>query len=110
MKIPFAENAQIDIRKLKNYCLNSTHDEGKHKARLFLAAFGMTSEHSYELRNILLKKIITGDAKLGRRDEYGQRYILDFVMTWNGKQATVRSGWILEHNSQTPRLTTCYPL
>lgn len=29
---------------------------------------------------------------------------------YEGKQAMVRSGWIIEHGSNTPRLTSCYPL
>jgi hypothetical protein len=35
MLIPDAENAVVDIRKLRDYCLNLEHDDGKHKARLF---------------------------------------------------------------------------
>ncbi|MEM6839979.1 MAG: DUF6883 domain-containing protein [Cyanobacteria bacterium P01_C01_bin.120] len=26
------------------------------------------------------------------------------------RSATRRSGWIVEHGSETPKLTTCYPL
>jgi hypothetical protein len=33
MRIPHAENATVDIRKLRNYCLNPEHPEGQHKAR-----------------------------------------------------------------------------
>ncbi len=36
MKLPNAENAVIDIKKLRDYCLNPNHPEGKHKARVFL--------------------------------------------------------------------------
>jgi hypothetical protein len=35
MKIPNSEHAIVDIQKLRDYCLNPTPDEGKHKARLF---------------------------------------------------------------------------
>jgi len=35
MKVPNADRAVVDIRKLRDYCLNLLHDEGKHKARLF---------------------------------------------------------------------------
>jgi hypothetical protein len=66
--------------------------------------------NAYELRNILLKIIKTHDARLGLRDEYGQRYIIDFMLEWKNKRLLVRSGWIIEHNSKTPKLTTCYPL
>ena len=110
MIIPNAENAVIDIRKLRDYCLNPDHDEGKHKARLFSSVFGMKADNANELRQILLRVIKTQDARLGLRDKYGQRYILDFEMEWHRKRALVRSGWIIEHGSSIPRLTTCFPL
>ena len=110
MPIPHAELAEVDIRKLSDYCLNLEHDEGKHKARLFAAALGMTAEDAPELRSALLEMISTHDAQLGLQDEYGQRYTVDFLLEWRGKRAMIRSGWIIEHDSNTPRLTTCYPL
>lgn len=110
MLIPNADNAVVDIRKLRDYCLNPEHDEGKHKARLFSTILGMTADDAEELRGVLLEVIKTHSARLGRRDEYGQRYTLDFVLEWQDKSATVRSGWIIEHDSDIPRLTTCYPL
>lgn len=107
--LPNAENAIVDIRKLRDYCLNSNHGTGKHKARLFLAAFGMTMAHAEALRDILLEIVKVENAILGKRDAFGQRYTIDFVMRWNGKEAVVRSGWIIEDGSDTPRLTTCFP-
>lgn len=78
MLIPHSENAVVDIRKLHNYCLNPTHDDGKHKARRFLSVFEITVNDAEELRQILLKVVKTHDARLGRQDEFGQRYTLDF--------------------------------
>ena len=109
MLILNAEHAVVDIRKLRDYCLNPLHDEGKHKARLF-AAVGVTANDTEELRDTLLQAVKTHEAQLGRRDAYGQRYIVDFSLTWHGKQTMIRSGWIIEHGTDTPRLTTCYPL
>ena len=110
MKVPNAEHAVVDIRKLRDYCLNSTHDDGKHKARLFAAALGMTANDAEELRDALLQAAKTYEAQLGRRDAYGQRYIVDFMHPWRGRQAMIRSAWIIEHDSDIPRLTTAYPL
>lgn len=110
MLIPNRENAVVDIRKLRDYCLNSDHDEGKHKARLFLSIIGMTAENAEDLCQILLEVVKTHEAKLGRRDDFGQRYTLDFPLEWQNKSATIRTGWIIEHDSNIPRLTTCYPL
>ncbi|GET42571.1 DUF6883 domain-containing protein [Microseira wollei] len=110
MLIPNAEIAVVDIRKLRDYCLNPEHDEGKHKARIFLSILGMTAENAEELRQILLEVVRTHEDQLGRRDEFGQRYILDFTLEWQDRRATIRSGWIIEHDSNMPKLTTCYPL
>jgi hypothetical protein len=110
MPIPHAERAVVDLRKLRDYCLNPLHDEGQHKARLFATALGMTAEDAEDLRALLLQAVITFDAQVGRRDAYGQRDTGDCLLAWREKQAIVRSGWIIEHGSDTPRLTTCYPL
>ncbi len=110
MLIPNAENAVVDIRKLRDYCLNLDHDEGKHKARLFSSILGMTAENAEQLCQVLLEVVKTQEAQLGRRDEFGQRYTLDFTLGWQDRSATIRSGWIIEHGSDIPRLTTCYPL
>jgi len=108
--LPHAENAEVDIRKLRDYCLNPNHDQGKHKARLFSSILAMTADDAEGLRQILLEVVRTQEAQLGRRDQFGQRCIVDFMLEWQDRSATVRSGWILEHNSDVPKLTTCYPL
>jgi hypothetical protein len=110
MLIPNAENAVVDIRKLRDYCLNLEHADGKHKARLFSSILGMTDGDAEELRQILLEVVKTHEAQLGRQDEFGQRYTLDFIIEWQNRSATLRSGWIIEHGSEIPKLTTCYPL
>jgi hypothetical protein len=86
------------------------HDEGQHKARVFATALGITADDAEDLRVLLLQAVKTSEAQLGRRDAYGQRYTVDFLLEWHDKQAMVRSGWIIEHDSDTPHLTTCYPL
>jgi hypothetical protein len=74
--IPNADNATVDIRKLRDYCLNSEHNDGKHKAHLFFDALGITANNAGELRDALLQAVKTQDAQLGKRDTYGQRYTL----------------------------------
>ncbi len=110
MKIPNAEQAIVDIHKLRDYCLNFEHEDGKHKARLFFGALGITAEDAEALRDALLQAVKTHDAQVGKRDIFGQRYIVDFVYTWRDRQTTIRSAWIIERNSDIPRLITAYPL
>ena len=110
MLIPNSENAIVDIRKLRDYCLNKEHRTGKHKARLFLSILDISAENADELRTILLQVVQTREANLGRCDSFGKRYILDFTLEWQNKSAIIRSSWIIEVNSQVPKLTSCYPL
>ena len=110
MFISNAENAIVDIRKLRDYCLNPDHKDGKHKARLFASILGMTADDAEALRQILLEVVKIHEAQLGRQDEFGQRYTLDFAISWQDRDATLRSGWIIEIGSDVPKLTTCYPL
>ena len=110
MTLPNAERAIVDIRKLRDYCLNPLHDEGQHKARLFATTLGMTADDAESLRDLLLEAVTTHEAHLGRLDTYGQRYTVDCQVVWQGKRAMIRSGWIIEHHTDVPRLTTCYPL
>lgn len=110
MPIPYADRAEVPIHKLRDYCLNPLHDEGKHKARVFASALGMTAADAESLRILLLEAVRTRDAQLGYRDAYGQRYVVDFQADWRGRRAIIRSGWILEHGSNVPRLTSCYVL
>ena len=69
------------------------------------------SSTKHVCRNVVvgLQAVKTVDAQVGRQDAYGQRYTVDVLLVWCDKQAIVRSGWIIEHDSDTPRLTTCYP-
>ena len=110
MKIPNAERAVVDIRKLQEYCLNPQHNRGKHKARLFTSLLDMDADDAEGLRNALLEAVKNQDAQLADRDAYGQRYMLDFTLNWRDKQATIRSAWIIETNTDFPKLTTAFPL
>jgi hypothetical protein len=108
--LPNAENAVVDIRKLRDYSLNPDHSTGKDKARLFSSILGMTAENAEELRQIILEKVKTQEVSLNRYDEYGQRYTLDFTLQWQNRSATIRTGWIIKSGSEIPSLTSCYPL
>lgn len=110
MKIPNGDKAIVDIRKLQTYCLNLEHVTGKHKARVFEAALGLTADDAETLKEILLQVIQEVDGQMGIKDDYGQRYWLDFALEWHGKTAMIRSAWIIEPNKTYPKLTSCYVL
>jgi hypothetical protein len=110
MNLPNADRASVDIVKLEGYCLNAEHPEGKHKARVFQTSIGFTKSNAQELKLLLLAAAKSGDAALHNKDQYGQRYYLDFTIQNNVGCAIIRSGWIIRVGEDFPRLTTCFVL
>ena len=110
VRIPNAERAFIDIRKLQDYALNAEHRVGKHKALLFATRLGINSDNAEELRALLLQAVKDHDADIHDRDEYGQRYCVDFILEWKGREASLRSVWNIRPAEDFPRLVTCYPI
>jgi len=110
MKLPNPERAIIERQKLLTYCLNAEHSEGQHKARVFKSALGIGLDEVEELRLALRQAIIFSEAIPTKRNQYGQKYVVDFTMTRLDKQAVVRSAWIVRNTEDFPRLVTCYVL
>jgi hypothetical protein len=110
VRLPNAERAVVDIEKLRNYCLSSEHRRGCHKARVFNASLGLTQNHAEELRAALLATAINNDATPTEQDEYGRRYVIDFMATGPSGRVMVRSSWIIRRGEDFPRLTSCYVL
>lgn len=110
MKLPNSDRAVVEMVKLRDYCLNPNHRRGKHKARLFASTLGLTAEYAELLQEALLVAVRTQESAPTEQDDYGQRYVIDFVMTGPAGQAMVRSGWIIRRGEDFPRLTTCYVL
>ena len=48
MKMPNGDKAVVEIEKLSQYCLNPLHPRGRHKARVFESALGITGEDAEE--------------------------------------------------------------
>jgi len=107
MFVPNAENAVVDVRKIRDYCLNPNHEVGKHKARVFAAALNLTYNDVEVLQTALLEAVKTIEAEIGKLDEHGQRYTVDFEFERQGNRAVVRSVWIIDAGSEIPRLVTC---
>jgi hypothetical protein len=109
-KLPNPENAVVETRKLRDYCLSPEHPRGRHKARVFASALGLTVDDSQELRRALLAAALSEEALVAEEDQYGQRYMLDFEMSTEMSSAVVRSGWMVRSGEDFPRFTSCWVL
>ena len=112
MKLPNAENAIVDIGKLRDYSLNPNHAEGKHKARAFLEKLNLRRNDAEQLRQWILEAILTAEATEQKPTTYGRRFVVDFEIE-RGRgvilfKAVVRTAWIIRNDEDFPRLTTCF--
>jgi hypothetical protein len=110
MKLPGAENAVVPELKIRNYLLSLTHLEGRSKARFF-GSFGFTSSNWTLLATALKEHVVQNDARLSKRNEYGSFYNVDGPLnTPDGRNPSIRSVWLVEGNTSTPKLITAHPL
>lgn len=110
MKLPNGDSASVDIRKIRDYCLSREHPRGKHKARVFEDALGLTAEDSESLAADLKRMAADGEAAPGTSDSHGKRYIIDFELTRGERAAVIRSCWIVLKGETVPRFVTCFVL
>lgn len=108
MRLPNADSAEVDVRKLSDYCLNPDHPRGKHKARRFSTALGLGAANAAELRDQILAEVRTTSAVEGLEDHYGKRFSVDVRVRHGERTALVRTGWIIRAGEDFPRLTSCF--
>jgi hypothetical protein len=108
MVLPNADRAFVDIAKLRDYCLNPDHDEGKHKARVFRATLGLTVDDADKLRDLILSRALTTAATENTPTDHGQRFVVDFHVEGSRDSVMIRTSWIIRQNEDFPRLTSCY--
>jgi hypothetical protein len=101
-------NPRVDVRKIRDYCLNEGHIKGKHKAVLFAQQLGITAANWYYLAEQLAAGI---EEKLVNRPEqtvWALQYEVKIPVTGpNGVTRMVTSGWKIEEG-QSPFLTSAY--
>ena len=108
MLLPFAERAFADESKFLDYCLNTEHPYGKHKARVFRSALNITAINWEILRDAVVTAVLLNPASYEGRNGYGDVHVVDFDMVNTTQHATVRTSWIIQDGENFPRLTSCY--
>jgi len=108
LKLPNGDRAIVELDKLRRYCLDPVHPRGRHKARVFRAALGLSAVDAVVLRELLLRGASTEEATLGETDAHGTRYTFDLQVRHRERTAVVRTNWIVRKGEEAPRFVTCY--
>ena len=78
----------MDIRKLRDYCLNPDSPKGRTKARVFSASLRLAPGDAEFLHQILLQAAANEECRPSEADDHGQRYTVDLmVATSRGEPA-----------------------
>ncbi len=106
--LPNADKAVVPLEKLRGYSLDSSHPVGKHKARVFASALGMTQDDAPRLREMILQAVLKNEALEAATNEHGMRFVMDFQTLGLKGEVTIRTAWIIDKGETIPRLTSCY--
>lgn len=98
------------MKKVIAYLLYETHPDGRSKAAFF-SRFGFSVARWEESAEMLIKHGKTYPVVKTARSEYGISYCVDGpIETPSGDCPAVRTVWITEEGSASPRLVTAYPI
>ena len=108
MKLPNGERADLG-EKLEDYILNPRHPRGRHKARVFASALGITRDNQEILESALREAASNSTDAISTGDEgFGATFEIRFRLTTHKDSAIVLSAWIIRNREDFPRLTTCF--
>jgi hypothetical protein len=107
MKLPNGDRAIIPIGKLLGYCLNPNHPKGKHKARVFKSALGITADNAEPLVQLIQLAAVQGVVVQARTTDFGQEFKLDWVIP-DHDELQLRTIWIIPHDSAEPQLVSAF--
>jgi hypothetical protein len=106
--LPYADQVQIDRRKLTDYLLSASHPAGRGKARFF-SKLGFAPGALAILENAL-RGLAQNPERVESEDTgFGTKYIADGQLRGPKATASVRTVWIVDRGAEIPRLVTAYP-
>jgi hypothetical protein len=107
-RLPNAEQAQIDPRKLRDYVLNPEHTSGRFKAE-FLAQMGYTTNNweqlEHDIRDHLAQSAVSGSPSV-----YGRKFTITAPLRGpNGVIRQITTVWIFRPSNDFAELVTLEP-
>ena len=108
MYLPNAENAFIANEKLLEYLLDDENSKGK---SVFFNGYGYFKDNFEVLIQDLKSLALHGQVTKIEETKFGVKFVVDMeIVTANNRTATILSVWMIDNNSNFPRLITAYPL
>ena len=110
MSEPDFSLAKLDVGKLVDYLLSSSHPGGKSKARFFMQ-MGFARDDWRPFAIALQKHALVNPVVNIANSPFGVKYTVDGLLeTPSGSRPAIRTVWIVEPEHPAPRLVTAHPL
>lgn len=108
VRLPNAQQARIPTDKLVRYALDPGHERGRHKARVFASALGITAADWRYLHDAILAALPEATVRSTRITPFGVTYeVVVMVDGLNGATLPVVTTWIIEGDGP-PRLASTW--
>ncbi len=106
--LPNYQLAEIPDEKIYGYCLNSLHERGKHKARIFRQVLGISAKDGEILKSEIISNLQISEVRNIRENIHGTIYTVPLKICIFEREAEIITAWIILHNNNVPKLITCY--
>jgi hypothetical protein len=108
VKLPAADRVVIEPAKVRDYLLSREHPVGRFKA-VFFESLGYSAEAWQQLEADLRTLAAAGEASLGDRTKYGQKYEVHGTVSGpSGRSARAVTAWIVRWGEDAPRFVTAF--
>ena len=107
MKLRNGHHAVVPMEKLLSYCLNPEHPSGKHKAKVFASALGITAQNAEILRELIKRAAVAGEVIQQADTSFGQIWKVDWLVP-NDDEIILRTLWETTSTAPNPRLISAF--
>ncbi|MCU0229435.1 MAG: hypothetical protein MUF01_17540 [Bryobacterales bacterium] len=105
-RLPGADKALVDPRKISAYLLEATHPQNGGKARFFL-------EHGFDAETLaasLAGHPVRHPVASQQTSPHGRKFVVICALASpDGRDPCITSVWIIDADAEQPRLVTAYP-
>ncbi|MHB8483315.1 MAG: DUF6883 domain-containing protein [Nitrospiria bacterium] len=107
--MPNSEFSAIDIRKIKEYLLSTTHPIGRSKSAFF-SEIGYNQSNTEVFKEALLNIAKTGKVLEKSETPHGTKYVVNgLISSPDGNMRALITVWIIDKGNDHPRFVTAYP-
>jgi len=110
LKLPNSESIVVNIEKVENYLLNTSHPDGLHKARFFMS-FGFSQTSPREMAEALIKHSQENEVVETVNTDFGVKFVVEGkLQTPDKRNPLIRTIWFIAFNEKILKLVTAYPV